>query len=199
MSAATTANVSPFAHLGKAGITKAEDGGDDKDKKENAKAKKAEDDKKEEEAQAKKAEEDKKKEDEAKAKKAEEDKKKEDDAKAKKAEEDGKDKKDDDKAQARADERKRIRTIVLSDPGKELPVAAMHMALETDLSADNAIGTLSAMLADKTASGSNRRAGLHEKMASTDQPDVGNGGGGSEPNLAQQIVLAGKKRRGEKD
>jgi hypothetical protein len=42
------------------------------------------------------------------------------------------------------------------------------------------------------------RDALAQRMAASPKPDIGvDGGGGSEQTLAEKIILAGKKRRGE--
>jgi hypothetical protein len=200
MSVVPNAGKSPFAHL--AGViqnAKADNGDDDDEAK---KAKKAEEEKKEDD-EAKKAEEDKKKDDEAKAKKAEEDKKKEDDedeAKAKSEGDDESDDKDDKKPDARtarAHERGRIKAILLSEPGKANPVAAAHLATGTSMSRSQAIEMLSAMQASAPATAATVSDKLRGRMANETIPAVGAGDVQGSPNLAQQIVAAGKKRRGE--
>jgi hypothetical protein len=186
--------ISAFAHLAK----KAE-GDDDEDMK---KAKRAEEEKK-------KAEDEKKKEEEAKAK-AEEDKKKEEDAKAKKAKkaedsdgDDDSDKEDDDDKDARAArarERGRVRAILLSDAGKINPAAAAHLATETNMSRRAAIGMLSALNITSAApiqKQEPQRDQLRDRMAEVRTPEIGADSAQPNPNLADMIVAAGKKRRGE--
>jgi hypothetical protein len=62
---------------------------------------------------------------------------------------------------------------------------------------DHVIETLSAMQAATTAEPKGQRDALRDRMAKVDNPTVGADGGRSGPSLAEQIVLAGKKRRGE--
>jgi hypothetical protein len=187
----------------------------DDDKKKDDEAKKAEEDKEkdakkkaEEEEKAKKAEEDKKKKDDE-AKKAEEDKKKEDEeSKAARAagrvpingdeDSDRSDETDDVTRSARERERGRIRAIVLSEAGVINPVLAMHMALGTSTPRAQVIEMMTGMVASGIVPVEPARSdSLRDRMAANPNPTVGAGDARPAPNLAQQIVAADKKRRGE--
>jgi hypothetical protein len=179
---------SRFAHLGRpAPSVKAET--------EEEKKKREED----EAAAKKKAEEDKKKEeDEAAAKKkAEEDKKKED-AKKKGDGDDESDREDDEEPEARAArarERGRIAAILSSEAGNANPIAAAHIATGTSIPRSQAIEMVHAM--GPAAEPAPRGDPLRERMASTPRPDIGAGEERPAANLAQMIVVADKKARGE--
>jgi hypothetical protein len=119
--------------------------------------------------------------------------------KAKKLEDDA-DKKDEDEPgarAARAREKGRLRAIMSSAAGLKFPSAALEVALGTSVPRNAAIQMLKAMTKDASparASGSS----LRDRMAGVHVPDIG-GGGDARPaaNLAEQIILAGKKARGE--
>jgi hypothetical protein len=196
------AGKSPFAHLARNAPRAAEDEKDEKDESASEDEECEEDDEDtENEKKTKKTKKAKK------AKKAEED---DDDADAAEDDEedgdedmsegdDDSDKDDDAKAAtraARARERGRITAIVTSKAGKANPVAAMEIACATSMSRRQAIGLLQAMGAPAASAKSSDS--LRSRMANEAQPDVGSGDGEQvAPNLAQQIILAGKKRRGE--
>jgi outer membrane biosynthesis protein TonB len=197
---------SPFAHLGKSqaaaaaavddaaaiAAKKAEE--DEKAKKEDddeeakKKAKKEEDDK-----EAKKAEED--------EAKAEEEKKAKKKAKKKSEGDDGDDESDrEDEANAearviRAHERGRIRAIVNSEAGLANPSAAYELACNDSMSRNRALAMLRAV--GPAVSTETRTDALRDRMAHTAQIDIGVSETQSSATLAQQIVAAGKKRRGE--
>lgn len=188
---------SPFAHLASGRTKTAAEVEADRV----AAAKAEEDDQKKKDDEAKK-----KADEEEAAKKAEEDerKKKDEDAKKGKKSEDGDDDTDrDDDAEpdaraARARERGRVRAILLSEPGKLNPAAAAHLATGTSMSRRQAIEMLSAMQAGATPAAGGPRDQLRDRMNNAPNPDVGAGGpDGSGATLADRIVLAGKKRRGE--
>ena len=208
---------SPFAFLGRSAA--AED--DEKDDKNKSKSKAEEkDDDKDEDGDVKKKD---KKDDDAKGKSKSkaEDGDDDDDGKKKKKPEDedddgngGKSKSKKSKAKAdddeddtsasakviRAQERSRIRAILVSEAGQADPVAAAHIALDTDMPRDQAVGMLAAMSVSRAASGgpTPARAGLGNRMSEVPNPTVGADGGSSTgPSMADQIVAAGKKRRGE--
>jgi hypothetical protein len=193
---------SPFSHLARAVGGQATS--DDNEPKKPVAAAAAEDDKDEDKDKEK---------DKAKKAKAEDseddaegdDKDKEKDSKKSKKskaadDEDGDDdtdREDDDKPEARAArarERGRIQAIVLSDAGKANPVAAMQLACGTSMSRKQAINMLAAF---GPAAVSAPRDGLRDRMALVPQPAVGAGGEQPAANLAQQIILAGAKARGE--
>ena len=143
--------------------------------------------------------------------------------KTKKAQDDKKDDDDEDKKKedekSRAQERHRILTILDSEPGKAIPQAAMHIALNTTLPAADAIGVLGSMqgvFAGMKAEGI--RSPLATRMAAEPKYEVGLEAPALEDNrnplatrtaadgstvpanpsaLAAAIIAAGKKRRGE--
>lgn len=138
--------------------------------------------------------------------------------KAKSAQDDKDDDEDEDKKKdekSRAQERQRILTILDSVPGKAIPQAAMHIALNTTLPAADAIGVLGSMqgvfAGMKAAPLSNRMAAepkyeigveapsLEDKsspLATRTGPD-GSTVPANPSALAAAIIAAGKKRRGE--
>jgi hypothetical protein len=203
------APVSPFAHLASrlnltgttAAAKKAED--DEKDKKDakNEDDERGdEDDKEKKEAAKKKAKEEKEEEDAKKAKEAADKKKAADDEK-------DKDEKDDEKnSKARAAERSRIKLIVDSLEAAESDDAlhlALDLALNTDQDTSICLVNLRAFnravrKAPKAEISGAARDQLRERMAVSPKPDIGvDGDGGREPTLAEKIIMAGKKRRGE--
>ncbi|MCM2569712.1 MULTISPECIES: hypothetical protein [Achromobacter] len=111
------------------------------------------------------------------------------------SEDDGDDKeKDQSKKAARAAERVRCARIVAH--GLRLGVArqACVFAFDTGMSSKAAIAALDAGRADQAPPA---RRTLSERMQGTTIPNPGSGGGDSQMTLAQKIVAAGKKRRGE--
>ena len=202
------ASTSPFAHLGRS--AKAVDD-DEETKKDDAKsAKNAEDG----------TDDDKKSDDAKKAKKAkatDDDEKKpaaeegDDDegmkgkakskGKAKADDEDEDDEDDEKKPEARAArsrERARIKAILVSEPGRANPVAAAHLATGTSMPRGQAIEMLAAMQAGQPALAAEpKRDDLRSRMSEVPNPSVGSEGARPAPNLAEQIVAADKKRRGE--
>jgi len=201
-----------FAHLGRSKVApvRAEESDEDKKKREDEDKKaKAEED--EEQAKKAKAEEDdekKKKDDEdKKAKKAKADKDKEEDDKKAQARQDND---DGDRADlvdpvvsaARLRERGRVRAIMLSDAGKANPVAAAHLATGTSMSRSEAIEMLAAIgeqpVAPAPTPTSAKSDALRTRMQDVNIPSVGSGDvARGQVSLADQIVMAGKKRRGE--
>lgn len=220
------ASSSPFRHFASATLRPAPPvsaRSQDDDDEESRRAKKAEEDKKkekdDEDAKAKKkAEEDKKKEDDEKKekakKKAEEedkekkdkDKKDDDDAKAKAAaiaressdEADRIDELDPVTRTARARERDRIHAILLSPAAEANMIGALHLATETNMPRAQVIATLNALAAAAAQSAPPKRDSLRDRMETQQQPGIGTGtSGANAPTLADQIIMAGKKRRGE--
>ena len=102
----------------------------------------------------------------------------------------------------RARERERIKAIVLSPNAATNPVAALELALETNLPATAAIGILNATVAASSSSSAPRRD-LSRRMESVDVPAVGadapsSKGTGNDPkDVASFIVRMGRVRRGE--
>lgn len=111
------------------------------------------------------------------------------------------DRRDDTKSKARAArgrERGRIRAILTSAAGKQNPVAAAELATGTSMPRQQAVAMLMAIgPAAEAAPAPAARDALRERMAKVDVPNVGASDDKPNPNLAQQIVLAGKKARGE--
>jgi hypothetical protein len=215
------AGVSPFSRRSAAIAAAKAEGEDDKDEKDN-KSKKAEgdedksdEDDKDKTKKGKKAEgdEDESDKDNKKSKKAEgdEDESEEDKEKSKKSKKaEGEDEEDDDEPEAsaaavariRASERKRVRAIVSSEAGLANPDAAYELAVNSDMPTANAIAMLRAVGPARAQTPAKDK--LRDRMASTQQPDIGAGGDeapapGDPKALAAAIINAGKKRRGEKD
>lgn len=116
-------------------------------------------------------------------------------------EDDENDKKDRKASAARGRERGRIAAIINSRAAQRSDVhraMAMSLALTTELTRAEAIIVLNQTPAPDLAKGGAKTA--RQRLNSAPNPDVGSGdggGNGSGPTLAQQIILAGKKRRGE--
>lgn len=109
------------------------------------------------------------------------------------------DSEDDDKKdkEARSDERRRIKAILLSDVGVRFPKAAQRLAFEGNLSASDSLAMLEAVAEDKPAQAAGSR--LADRMSAAPVPALGAGdvSRGSGPSLAEKIVRAGAKARGE--
>jgi hypothetical protein len=138
-------------------------------------------------------------EDDAKAAEDDEDDKKKDDEKAAEDDEDD-DKKDKANKKARRAERARIASIVTS-PAAQLSEAhfaqAAYLAFETDLDSKACIGMLQCMPAPAAQTKSSGRQAAQERIDQTPNPRVSDDAKEGGPDLAAQIVAAGKKRRGE--
>jgi hypothetical protein len=142
--------------------------------------------------------------------KAEEEKRKEEDAKkAKKADdvdgddadmEDGDDETDDAKKAARVTERTRCARIMAHGIAKGVPEQAAVFAFNTKLSSKAAIEALDAAkaIAPAAAPVAARRPSLDERMSHARPRNPGNDAPTAAPNAAEQIINAGKLRRGEK-
>jgi hypothetical protein len=98
---------------------------------------------------------------------------------------------------ARARERGRIFAIMCSDQGKANPVAAAHLAMQTSMPRDEAIAMLSAIGTNAAPPRADAPPSLRDRMATVADPKLGAGDAGGEPTLAQQIIAAAKKARGE--
>lgn len=110
------------------------------------------------------------------------------------------DKKNKRTAAARGRERGRIAAIITSKAAQRSDVhrsMAMSLALSTELTRAEAIVVLSQTPAPDLAKSGAQAA--RQRLGTAPNPDVGtgDGGNGSGPTLAQQIIAAGKKRRGE--
>lgn len=121
-----------------------------------------------------------------------EDEKPEEDAAAEDDDED--DKKGDDAKAARAQERARCARIIAHGIKVGAVRQAGVFAFDTSMSAQSAIAALDAGRAEAPGA---RKPGLAERMAGTQTPNPGAGGAGGQMSVADQIVLAGRKRRGE--
>ena len=199
---------SPFAFLGRSAA--AED--DDKDDKNKSKSKAEEKDDEDDDKKDKK-DDDAKSKSKSKAEDSddEDDKKKDDEdddkarskkAKSKASDDDDDDDKGTDAKAARARERGRIRAILTSPAGQADPVAAAHVALDTGMPRADAIAMLSAMQLSRDAMGGGASAvgrdRLSTRMEGVPNAEVGaDGGRGGRPTMADRIIAAGKKARGE--
>ncbi|GAB7525331.1 hypothetical protein [Paraburkholderia sp. 2C] len=110
--------------------------------------------------------------------------------------EDGDDETDDAKKAARASERARCARIIAHGIKIGSVRQAGVFAFDTRMSSKAAIAALDASKADAPAPAP-KRAALADRMSTTQVPNPGVGGAATAPNLAQQIIAAGKKRRGE--
>lgn len=107
---------------------------------------------------------------------------------------DGDDETDDAKKASRAAERTRCARIVAHGIKIGAVRQAGVFAFDTKMSSKAAIAALDASRADAAP----RRSGLADRMATMSVPNPGAGGAAAAaPSLADQIVAAGKKRRGE--
>jgi len=129
------------------------------------------------------------------ARKAAEEKEKEDARRA--AAEDGDDEddeSDDAKKAARSTERARCARIMAHGINMAAARQAGVFAFDTKMSSKAAIAALNASASDSTAG---RRVTLGDRMSRMETPNPGGSSAVAAPTLAQQIVAAGKKRRGE--
>lgn len=136
-----------------------------------------------------KAAEEKEKED---ARKAAEEKDKEEARRAAAEDDDGDDESDDAKKASRAQERARCARIMAHGINIGAARQAGVFAFDTKMSSKSAIAALDASQADAP-----RRSTLGDRMSHVQTPIPGAGGTVGAPSVAQQIVAAGKKRRGE--
>jgi hypothetical protein len=128
-----------------------------------------------------------------------EDKKKK--SKKNKAEDDT-DEEDEDEPEARAArtrEKDRIRAIMSSPAGRQLPAAALRVALDTSMPRHAAVKMLAGMASDLPKG---RGDSLRERMGGERLPDIGPGGSEApSPDdtkaIAARILRAGAKARGE--
>ena len=109
---------------------------------------------------------------------------------------DGTDEDEDKKDNARAakvSERARCKAIFACESAGIRPDVAAHLAFETDMSSADAVAML------KTVAVGGKSSGLASRMASVKLPNVGSGAesGAASLTVAQKIIAAGKKRRGE--
>jgi hypothetical protein len=99
---------------------------------------------------------------------------------------------------ARKNERERISSIVFSPAGLRNPEAAWRMALESDMPADHVLAILASFAPAPQGSRKESADSLRERMSNTKQPDIGaDADSGEGPTLAEKIILAGRRRRGE--
>lgn len=113
---------------------------------------------------------------------------------------DGDDEDDDAKKAARATERARCARIMAHGINIGATRQAGVFAFDTKMSSKAAISALNASVAETPQP--QRRATVADRMSHVATPNIGSGGSSATgsagaPTLAQQIVLAGKKRRGE--
>jgi hypothetical protein len=83
-----------------------------------------------------------------------------------------------------------------SEPGLANDAAAASIALLSDMPRAQAIATVRA-IGPKAGTPEPRRDDLRERMAAAPQPNVGGASPSPAPDLAAQIILAGRRRRGE--
>jgi hypothetical protein len=205
MGLTTFASASPFASFRKKLTAADKDEEKEKDEDKSKKSKAEDDDKKkdddEDKSKKSKAEDDDKKkdddEDKSKKSKAEDEDEEKDKDKDKDKDKSKKSEDDDEEpeARSRASERARIKAIIESEPGQANVEAAYELAVNSDLPAANAIAILKSVGPKSSAVAGD--ASLRERMAGTQQPDIGASDARPDPNLAERIVIAGKKRRGE--
>ncbi|MBV2180897.1 MAG: hypothetical protein KUL86_06630 [Castellaniella sp.] len=102
---------------------------------------------------------------------------------------------DDEKTTKRAvhAERQRCSRIIAHGISVGAVRQAGIFAFDTDMSAKTAIAAIDASRADAP-----RSRNLADRMAGVATPNPGSGATGAQLTVAEQIVLAGKKRRGEK-
>jgi cobalamin biosynthesis protein CobT len=188
----TLAGAMPFAHLLSNGSRAARAEENERDQREGE----SDDDyaKRMEELDEKERAEEERKEDEA--RRAEEERK-EEEARRAAAEDgdDGDDESDDAKKAARATERARCARIIAHGINIGAASQAGVFAFDTKMSSKAAIAALDAA---KVAGAGARRSSLDERMSRSQTPNPGAGGAGAAaPSMAQQIVMANKKRLGE--
>jgi hypothetical protein len=191
----TLAGAMPFAHLLSKGsrAARAEDQQDDERKQRDGES---------DDDYAKRMEEL----DEEDARKAEEERKKEEEAQRRADnggndvdgdDADAEDQEDDEDAKAaRARERTRCARIVAHGIKIGAVRQAGVFAFDTKMSSAAAIAALNAGRLDSPARAA-QKPGLRERMSTVSAPIPGGTGGAAAPSLAEQIVMAGKKRRGE--
>ena len=108
------------------------------------------------------------------------------------------DERDEVMAAARGRERARIAAIVLSEVGQANQKLAYNLALKTSMSRNEALAVLDGMPVLASEPAPRKIDALRDRMAEVPEPNVGGVDASQEaPTLAQQIILAGKKRRGE--
>lgn len=112
--------------------------------------------------------------------------------------EDGDDETDDAKKAARATERARCARIMAHGIATGNVKQAAVFAFNTKLSSASAIQALGAANAvTPQTQPTARRPSLDERMAHVRAPNPGSGSSAAAPSLAEQIIAAGKMRRGE--
>ena len=112
--------------------------------------------------------------------------------------EDDEDEKKPEARAARAREKDRVKAIMSSPAGLRFPAAALQIAIGSSLPRHKAIKMLNAMTKDMSpGAGPAAADSLRDRMAAVQQPAIGAGDARPAANLAEQIVAAGRKRRGE--
>jgi hypothetical protein len=118
-------------------------------------------------------------------------------------EDDDKKKKDSKKAAkaARLSERARIKKILGCKGAQANPDGAFAAAFDTNMSASEAVAILNMMGSSNTAAeeaNAGTRETMRQRLEQTPSPTVGSGDASTQqPDLANAIIAAGKKRRGE--
>lgn len=188
----TLAGAMPFAHLLSNGSRAARAEEDDERKQREGEA---DDDyaKRMEELDEKERAEEEERKKEEEARRAEEERQKAEDEGGDEGMEDGDEEEEASKKAARARERTRCARIIAHGIKIGAVRQAGVFAFDTKMSSKAAIAALNASSAD----GVSQRPSLASRMAATPVPNPGASSAAAAPTLAQQIVLAGKKRRGE--
>ena len=197
-------NALPFAHLLGLSSAKAQDDDQDDERKQGADESDEDYAKRMEELDKEDNDDDDDEEDDVPAKKSKKSKKASSDDDNQEDDDDSEKAEDDDSAKAvkaaRNFERARCAAIFASPAAGIRPDMAAHLAFTTNMSSASAIAMLE--VAAKGGSAQSDKKSLANRMASVQTPNPGANAGSPSANpsqaLAQQILAAGKKARGEK-